>query len=73
MLEKTEGAIQRHWQNWVHKTHDEDKQNSKTQHNTETKKMNNVDHPINLGVNPCVREGYAVPASYKTSVMLEVV
>jgi hypothetical protein len=32
--------------------------------------MNNIDHPINLGVNPCVREGYAVPASYKTSVMV---
>ena len=27
--------IQRHWQHWANKTHDEDKYNTKTQHNTE--------------------------------------
>ena len=34
-VEKTEGASnpEKNWQHWVHKTHDEDKQNKKTQHN----------------------------------------
>jgi len=30
-----EWTIQRHWQEWVHKTHDEDKQNKKIQHRKE--------------------------------------
>ena len=30
-----EWTIQRDWQHWAHKTLDEDKQNTKTQHNTE--------------------------------------
>jgi hypothetical protein len=32
-VEKTEGASnpEKNWQHWVHKTHDEDKQNKKTQ------------------------------------------
>ena len=34
-VEKTEGASnpEKNWQHWVHKTHDEDIQNKKTQHN----------------------------------------
>ena len=27
-----EWTIQRHWQRWAHKTQDDDKQNTKTQH-----------------------------------------
>jgi hypothetical protein len=30
-----ERTIQRHWQYWAHKTHEEDKQATITQHNTE--------------------------------------
>jgi len=41
-LEKIEGAIQNgqssHWQQWAHKTQDEDKQNTKREQ--KTKKMN---------------------------------
>ena len=42
MLEKTEGANQRHWQHWTHKTRDEDKTNNTIQ---KTKRISNT-NPI---------------------------
>ena len=32
-MDKSEWTIKKHWQHWAQKTHDEDKQNTKTQHN----------------------------------------
>jgi hypothetical protein len=46
-LEKTEGAIQRHRQDWVHKRQDEDKKKQKT--TQKTKKMSNMDPTKNRG------------------------
>jgi len=45
-MHNQEWTIQRHWQHWVHKTQDEDKQNTKTQHNTtqKTKEMRNTNN-----------------------------
>jgi hypothetical protein len=57
-----EWTIQRHWQHWVHKKQDEDKQNTKTQHR-KLQKMSNMDPHLNT------REGLAVSASYKIPVL----
>ena len=50
-------TIQRHWQHLAHKTQDEDKQNTKTQHNTKTlkKKISNTSPPKNKCEHRCSR------------------
>ena len=55
----------RHWQHWAHTTQEEDKQSTKTQHNTtqKTKKMSNTNLTENRG-EPGAHEGEPVPASY---------
>jgi hypothetical protein len=50
-----------------HGTQNVDTHNRTTQ---KTKKMSNTDPTNKPGVNSCAREGYAVPASYKTPVMV---
>ena len=47
-------------------------QNVNTHNRTtqKTKKMSNTDSTNKPGVNSCAREGYAVPTSYKTPVMV---
>ena len=48
-------TIQRHWQQWKHKTHDEDKQHNK--HNTESYNDEQHGPDQTLGVYPLAREG----------------
>jgi hypothetical protein len=53
-----------------HGTQNVDTHNRTTQ---KTKKMSNTDPTNKPGVNSCAREGYAVPASYKTPVFRVVI
>ncbi len=34
-MDNQEWTIKRHWEHWAHKTQDDDKQDTKTQHNAE--------------------------------------
>ena len=78
-----EWTIQIHWQHWVHKTQDEDnpdtlatlgtqdtgRRQSKHKDTTQkTKRRSNTDQKS--GVSSCAREGYTVPASNNTSIVL---
>jgi hypothetical protein len=70
MLEKPKGTIKngpmkRQWKYWAHKTKCRQRTNKNTQHR-KLKIWRDTDHTEKPGVNPCAREGSAVPASYKT-------
>ena len=74
MLEKPKGTIKngpmkRQWKYWAHKTKCRQRTNKNTQHR-KLKIWRDTDHTEKPGVNPCAREGSAVPASYKTLVVL---
>jgi hypothetical protein len=56
MVVNKEWTIQKHWQHWVSKTQDEDKQN-KTIHHIKQIKLSNTDSIKKRGVDPGVREG----------------
>jgi hypothetical protein len=68
MFEKTEGAIKNGQSYWVHKTQDEDKQNTTPKIN----KMSNSDTTKSRGEDIGALEGEVVPVSFKTLAMLPI-